>query len=350
MEVERRSLDCPTRFHPRTRLSGRLLRSAQSRWPIRQRRPRPLPAREAGGDHLGRHFAVALLRPGQGRPARAVAGGDPEAARPRPGARLRRAFPAGAEPGARDPAAAAGHRRRGRIPGSKTKLVEIEELRNPSVALAREQAGSLVAEPAGAKPVRKTRCPRLVGQLALAIGIWAGLRWRDRRFFDSCDAYLLRVRSGYPRWSPPLLLIQLKQRAAHLIADSGFMDYSRVWLQRGDGLLRESRRTPEAQGKAMDDLGRMEFYSGEIMAATQRFEIALSCCSLPRRQLGVRATAELTEQSDGLPIVVVGLLELPELLRQPRLDPGKVAAIAARSGRLSSRGPDSGPRPAFAGC
>jgi tetratricopeptide (TPR) repeat protein len=70
------------------------------------------------------------------------------------------------------------------------------------------------------------------------------------------------------------LLIELKQRSAHLIADSGFMDYAKVWLKEAVDFY-TCRGEAEPQGKAMVDLGRQEFYSGRIEPATDLFADAL---------------------------------------------------------------------------
>lgn len=299
MEVERRSLDRLTRFHPRTRLSGRLLR-AHNRV-----------GRFVSGDRdLFHHEKLVVITSAGISPwlfydlARAAL---PE---PAPAEILRQLC--------RDPAHVCAEpfllelnqdleilRRLPVVDGEgesgfPAQVAEIEELRNLSVALAREQAGSLVLSLLD-RTRSKTEVPRgLVGQLALAIGVWAGLCWRDRRFFDSCDAYCSAFDLAAVDGSASLL-IQLKQRAAHLIADSGFMDYSRVWLQEAVAFF-ASRGESEAQGKAMVDLGRIHFLEGHLQTATDLFERALDLLPLDSFRYRVAALEALSncfqEQQD----------------------------------------------------
>lgn len=272
MEVERHSLDRLIRFHSRSSLSGRLLR-AHNRV-----------GRFVSGDRdLFQHEMLVVLTSAGISPwlyhdlARAAL---PE---PPPAEILRQLC--------RDPAHVCTepfllelehdlekvrHQAVVEGPGMPDlplQLAEIEELRNLSIALAREQAVNLVnglmERARGGAEISRG----LLGQLALGIGVWAGLCWLDRRFFDSCDGYCLAFELATIEGSSSLA-IQLKQRAAHLIADSGFMDYSKVWLRQAIDFY-AARGETEALGKATVDLGRMEFYSGEAAVARERFETAL---------------------------------------------------------------------------
>ncbi len=174
MEVERRSLDRLTRFHPRTRLSGRLL-TAHNRV-----------GRFVGGDRdLFQHEKLVVITSAGISPwlfydlARAAL---PE---PTPAEILRQLC--------RDPAhvcaepfllelnqdleilaAAAGGRRRGRFrvprPGGGDRGAAQPE-RRVGPGTGRLAGGWL----AGANPFENEVPRGLLGQLALAIGVWAGL-------------------------------------------------------------------------------------------------------------------------------------------------------------------------------
>lgn len=272
MEVERRSLDRLTRFHPRTRLSGRLLR-AHNRV-----------GRFVSGDRdLFHHEKLVVITSAGISPwlfydlARAAL------AEPAPAEILRQLC--------RDPAHVCAEpfllelnqdleilRRLPVVDGEGepqvlTQLAEIDELRNLSLALAREQAGSLVKSLLDQARSRSEVTRGLVGQISRAIGLWAVLCWLDRRFFDSCDAYCLAFELAAVEGSASLQ-IHLKRRAAQLIAESGFLDYSKVWLKEAV-VFYSSREESEAHGKALVDLGRIVFLEGSPQAATELFENAL---------------------------------------------------------------------------
>lgn len=156
--------------------------------------------------------------------------------------------------------------------GFAEELAEIEELRHVSSAMAREQLnGLLLKMTVTAAKEQVTRDLR--GQIALSIGVWAGISWLERNYDDSAAAY------GFAFDLAPLddvrLLVNLKQRAAHLVADCGFMQYAKVWLKEAIRFYDLAGSAVE-QGKALVDLARIEFYSGRISEASSHFERSLT--------------------------------------------------------------------------
>lgn len=272
MEVERRSLDRLTRFHPRTQLSGRLLRAHNrvGRFVSGERdifQQEKLVVVTAAGISPWLFYDLARASLPEPPPAEILRQlcRDPTHVCAEPfllelsqELELLRQQPVVDGPGA---------------PECRSQLEEIDELRNLSIALAREQVALLLAKLLEQARSRTTVTRELAGQIARAIGLWAVFCWLDRRFFDSCDAYCLAFGLADIEGSVSLLM-HLKQRSAHLMADCGFMDYAKVWLREAVD-FHAWRGEPEAQGKALVDLGRMEFYSGEISAATRHFDQAL---------------------------------------------------------------------------
>ena len=307
MEAERRSLDRLTRFHARTRLSGRLLR-AHNRV-----------GRFVSGERdLFQHEKLTVL---------ASAGISPwlfhdlaKASLPEPPpAEILRQL-------CRDPAHVCsepflmelGQELDGLIqkpveegvgaPNFGPQLAEIEELRTLSIALAREQVSALLAKLLERARGESAVARELIGQISLAVGVWSGLCWLDRRYFDSCDGYQLAFQLAEAEGSKPLL-IQLKQRAAHLIADSGFMDYAKVWLREAVDFY-AGHGVREDHGKALIDLGRIEFYTGEISAATRRFERSLQLlpsASFRYRVAGFEALSNCYQELQDLPKAIKAL-------------------------------------------
>lgn len=272
MEVERRSLDRLTRFHPKTRLSGRLLRAHNrvGRFVNGERdlfqREKLVVVTSAGiSPWLFHDLARAslpepppaeILRQLCRDPAHVCT--EPFLMELEQELKELRSKPVVEGPGA---------------PEVLAQLEEIDELRNLSIALAREQVAALLAKLLEQARAETALARGLVGQIARAIGLWAVFCWLDRRFFDSCDGYCLAFDLAEIEGSESLR-IHLKRRAAHLIADSGFMDYAKVWLREVVD-FHTTRAELEAQGKALVDLGRTEFYSGKVALATHLFEQAL---------------------------------------------------------------------------
>lgn len=158
--------------------------------------------------------------------------------------------------------------------GFAEELAEIEELRHVSLALARERDCGLVEKILDLAASFPGPLPAtMVRQLALAIAVWAGISCLEGRPYDSSDAYGTAFDLA-KACQDSELQVQLKQRAAHLLAASGFIGYSKVWLNEAVGHYRLTG-TPEANGKALVDLGRMVFLDGEPGPAAVHFEKAL---------------------------------------------------------------------------
>lgn len=176
--------------------------------------------------------------------------------------------------------------------GFAEELAEIEELRHLSLALAREQICSLIttllagAAPSGQLPGSWQK------QLAVAIGQLAGILWLERNFNDSCEAYGQAFKVAGPL-DDSKLLVALKQRASHLVADCEFEALAAAWLKEALAFY-ELTGCTEDQGKATVDLGRLEFHRGEVAKATLLFERSLSLLPLASFRYRVAALEALS--------------------------------------------------------
>lgn len=172
--------------------------------------------------------------------------------------------------------------------GFAEELAEIEELRHLSVALAREQLSALLWAQLDLAKTTESPSVDLVRQLAQAVGTLAILSWLDREFLDSCDAFCLAF--GLAAFvEDPQLNISLKHRASYLVADCGFLAYSKVWLQDALEFYERTHGGEKGKGRVLVDLGRVEFHQANMAVGARLLEQALTI--LPEEDFRFRVAA-----------------------------------------------------------